>query len=225
MVGRKNILAGRKLAAAGLLAAAAAGTGFYWKSRMSVPAYTVLRVMDGDTFETTEKQLIRLAHIEAPELDLCGGEDAKDTLEKLVLNKPVYLKVMYRDKYMRLLSLVYTKDGFVNENMARTGNAIYRMDWSATAETKKLARAQEQARSEKAGIYGPECTQDDNPEKPNCNIKGNMREGNDSKIYSYPGCESYARTAVQLYLGDSWFCTEAEARKAGFVKANGCPEK
>lgn len=38
--------------------------------------YQVLRVIDGDTFETIEHQIIRLSGIDAPELELCGGLEA-----------------------------------------------------------------------------------------------------------------------------------------------------
>lgn len=43
---------------------------------IKVPAYQVLRVIDGDTFETAENQHIRVASTEAPELDRCGGTEA-----------------------------------------------------------------------------------------------------------------------------------------------------
>ena len=60
---------------AAILSTAAAG--FLWFSgnhgkSIQVPAYSVLRVIDGDTFETKEHQIIRLASVEAPELDTCG---------------------------------------------------------------------------------------------------------------------------------------------------------
>jgi endonuclease YncB( thermonuclease family) len=70
---------------AALVAVSTAGA--YWKSQIPVPAYTALRVIDGDTFETTEKQLIRLANVNAPELENCLGPEAKAEMEKLVINK------------------------------------------------------------------------------------------------------------------------------------------
>jgi len=195
----------------------------YWKiGSMKVPAYRVLRVIDGDTFETTEKQLIRLADVFAPEPENCGGSEAKDQLIKLIKDKPVYLKVTYRDKYMRLLSFVYTPEGFVNEKMVENGKAVYSLSSAKNPETETLEKAGKTAVEKKLGVYGPECTQIQNTKKPNCVIKGNIRKGGTGKIYSLPGCESYASTIVQLYLGDQWFCTEEEAKKAGFVKAGGC---
>jgi endonuclease YncB( thermonuclease family) len=223
MVSKKsNSKTVKQLVTGGAALLAVSTAGVYWKSKMAVPAYTVMRVIDGDTFETTEKQLIRLDDVDTPELELCGGPEAKAEMEKLVLDKPVYLKVMYRDKYMRLISLVYTPDGFINEKMVEKGFGIYRLSGNKTPQTEVLEKARQKAITAKAGVYGSKCTQVTNPDKPQCNIKGNVRQGAKTKIYSMPGCESYASTLVQLYLGDRWFCSEAEAKKAEFVKAGGC---
>ncbi len=216
---KKKLLAG----VAGFVMVSTAGA--FWKLNAAVPAYEVLRVIDGDTFETKERQLIRLDGVDAPELGLCGGEEAKKELKKMVMGKPVYLKVNYRDKYMRLLSLVYTPDGFVNERMVEKGVAVYRQSGIKNDTTPLLQSAHARATSNKLGIYGKECTQITNLEKPKCLIKGNIREGGSAKIYSLPGCESYAATKVQLYYGDRWFCSENDAKKAGFVKAGGCNGK
>jgi micrococcal nuclease len=205
---------------AGLVAVSTAGA--YWKLTKEVPAYEVIRVIDGDTFETREKQLIRLAEIDAPEPELCGGTEAKKYLTELVTGKPVYLKVMYRDSFMRLIAYVYTPEGFVNEKMVRKGLAIYRLKWQKNAQSEKLAAALEKAESDRSGIFGEKCTQIKNSQQPKCNIKGNAREGESTRIYLLPGCSAYNRTVIQLYLGDQWFCSESEAKKAGFVKAGGC---
>jgi len=186
---------------------------------VQVPAYNVLRVIDGDTFETAEHQHIRVASTEAPELDSCGGTEAKAALEKFILGKPVYLKVVYRDPYQRLVSLVYTKDKFVNEAMLSGGYSYY-MRSSPGEIGEKFKNATEKARQKKAGIFSSTCTQMTNTEKPSCNIKGNTRNG---KIYYVPECGVYNNVEVQLYLGDRWFCGEKEAVAAGFRKPEQCP--
>lgn len=222
MANKRKELLWKKTVVGGAVLLAVSTAGTYWKSTQPVPAYTVARVIDGDTFETTEKQLIRLAELDAPEVGLCQGKEAKEELTKLLMGKPVYLKVMYRDHFKRLESYVYTPEVFVNAKMAETGNGIYRMDWKKSDQTIQLSKAQEMARKNKVGIYSSKCTQETNPDKPKCMIKGNMNENSHEKIYVVPGCESYAVTKIQLYMGDQWFCTETEAKKAGFVKAGGC---
>ena len=75
-------------------------TGWYLsssKNQIQVPYYEVKRVLDGDTFETKEGQFIRLASTHAPEKGLCGSQEAKQELENLILNQPLYLKVLFRD--------------------------------------------------------------------------------------------------------------------------------
>jgi len=177
-----------------------------------VPAYTVLRVIDGDTFETTERQLIRLSSVDAPELDRCWGEKAKKKLESLIVGKPVYLKVEFRDPYHRLISQVYTPDGSVNKAMIQNGNAYYAKTGQGVDGGIEIANA---ARDQKLGIFSAECTQKANPLKPNCQIKGNVRH---EKIYYTPECGFYDQVDVELYRDDVWFCAEKEARNAGFRK-------
>ena len=182
-----------------------------------VPAYTVSRVIDVDTFVTTEKQYIRVASTDAPELERCGGPEAKAELEKLVLGKPVYLKINFRDPYQRLVSFVYTKDGFVNEKMLSTGYSYYSRT-SPGEIGESLSATGNKAREGKKGIFSPSCTQKTNLAKPKCNIKGNTV----SKIYYVPGCGNYDHVAVQLYLGDQWFCSEKEAVSAEYRKPQQC---
>lgn len=47
-----------------------------------------------------------------------------------------------------------------------------------------------------------------------CKIKGNI--GNSGKIYHVPGSPSYANTKIDESRGERWFCSEAEARAAGW---------
>ena len=51
-----------------------------------------------------------------------------------------------------------------------------------------------------------------------CDIKGNVNSDGD-KIYHRPGMSAYNNTKVKPEEGDRWFCTEAEAKAAGFRKA------
>ena len=51
-----------------------------------------------------------------------------------------------------------------------------------------------------------------------CRIKGNIsRRG---KIYHLPGTAHYPRTKIDTDRGEKWFCTEEEARAAGWRRAN-----
>lgn len=205
-----------------ITAATIAASGFLWflttanGLKIPVPAYRALRVIDGDTFVTTENQYIRLNSVQAPEKGRCGYEEAKKELEKLVLNKPLYIKVLFHDQFGRQISQVYSIEGNVNEKIVAKGLAIVESGTS----TDEVSKANNLAREKKLGIYSEKCTQMENKEQPKCNIKGNDRNG---KIYYLPSCGVYHNVSVQLYLGDQWFCTEKEAITSGFRKPQQCP--
>jgi endonuclease YncB( thermonuclease family) len=183
--------------------------------------YRVARVIDGDTFVTEENQMIRLADIDAPEMGRCGSVEAKNYLETMIDKQPVYLKIIYRDQYNRLVASAYTKAGSVNQKMLANGLAV----WSGyyNKDEPGLGPTAKQAKEGKIGIFSETCTQTVNKTKPTCQIKANNR--NDVKLYRFPGCGQYNNTLVELYMGDQWFCTEKEAINAGFTKGQDCFNK
>lgn len=52
---------------------------------------------------------------------------------------------------------------------------------------------------------------------PDCAIKGNISDN--GRIYHLPGSRGYDRTRINLRSGERWFCSEAEARAAGWRPA------
>lgn len=53
----------------------------------------------------------------------------------------------------------------------------------------------------------------------NCDIKGNISIDTGERIYHVRGQEHYWETKVSPQYGERWFCSEAEARAAGWRKA------
>ncbi len=51
-----------------------------------------------------------------------------------------------------------------------------------------------------------------------CRIKGNISR-NGRRIYHVPGGQYYERTRISPSLGERWFCSEPEARAAGWRKS------
>jgi hypothetical protein len=51
-----------------------------------------------------------------------------------------------------------------------------------------------------------------------CRIKGNINLRGE-RIYHVPGRPYYDDTRVDILKGERWFCTEAEARSAGWRKS------
>ncbi|WP_427857069.1 hypothetical protein [Devosia litorisediminis] len=51
-----------------------------------------------------------------------------------------------------------------------------------------------------------------------CNIKGNVSTRGE-RIYHVPGQRYYDRTRISASHGERWFCSEAEARAAGWRRS------
>ncbi len=205
-----------KKAIVGATVATTLGLGF-WASKAF---YTVASVIDGDTFITSENRYVRLDRgIDAPEIDRCLGKESKVELSKLVLGEKVFVKANYVDDRKRLIGSVYTINGDVGVAMLTAGLASYDNVGSSDKNNDYL-EASRLARQKRVGIYSSHCTQTQNPENSKCNIKGNVNDN--GKHYSLPECPSYGQSVVQLHFGDQWFCTEAEAKKAGFAKGGDC---
>ncbi len=179
----------------------------------------VVKIIDGDTFKLQNKQTIRLASIDAPEIDKCLGKESKKALSELILGKRVILLEPYSDVYNRVMALVISDGQIINEIMVRNGYAV---DTYAKLSSKKAMQdANAYARENKLGIFSSKCSQTD-PPNPKCVIKGNHDQRQNRKLYSYPGCMNYTRAVVDVWKDDEWFCTEAEAQKAGYARSGDC---
>src|SRR3569832_305953 len=52
-----------------------------------------------------------------------------------------------------------------------------------------------------------------------CDIKGNISMNTGERIYHVPGGRYYAATRISLMKGERWFCSEAQARAAGWRRS------
>ena len=181
----------------------------------------VLEVLDGDTLLLEQDVRLRLRHVDAPELEFCAGPESQQFLEKLVKGKRVVIKEKILDQRGRALSLVYLNGELINRLILEQGWGRYHHDVSSVeADLKQVG---DQAKVDKLGLYAPRCYQTENPDNPQCNIKGNIDPSTGTKIYHLPGCVHYQTTIVEKDRGEEWFCSEKEAKKAGYVRSNRCP--
>lgn len=192
----------------------------YQKLNQNLPGEKVLGVLDGDTVVLEQDVKVRLRHLDAPELQFCGGEEAKKILEKLVLGKKVTIQEQIIDNYGRPMGLVYNGSTLINLEMLKSGWVRYHSD--KTTKTEALKAAADEAKNKGLGVYGSLCSQTTNLINPKCNIKGNLDKNSTKKLYYLPNCAQYNFTIVEKDLGENWFCTEIEAQKAGFTKAATC---
>ena len=192
---------------------------------------------DGDSFVVSD-QPIRLKGVDAPELaqscvDRQGreyrcGERALDHLKRLVGGRDVVCQGDERDGYGRLLAHCRAGSVDLNASMVRDGWAVAFVRFDKT-----YVGAESSARKQGLGIWQGEfqppgdfraagrerAKHPAKRQRDGCVIKGNIASDGD-RIYHTPwGSEHYAQTRISTRKGERWFCSEAEARAAGWRPA------
>jgi endonuclease YncB( thermonuclease family) len=200
-------------------------------------------VIDGDTIEITGKR-IRLFGIDAPEgKQSCNrggktwrcGQRAAFALANLLAQSPVNCLRRDKDRYQRLVAVCYLNKLDVNGWMVQQGWALDYKQYSGGRYSKEELEAQRAKR----GIWAGEFTKpwewrraqssqevsprDLRPEEhgsqgADCRIKGNVSSRGE-RIYHVPGGAFYSRTRIDTSKGERWFCSESEARAAGWRRS------
>lgn len=197
------------------------------------------RVVDGDTIEVAGV-MVRLYGIDAPEkAQTCAGPQgewacgawAGRQLSAAIAGQGVTCHPQDRDRYGRTVAICLAGGADLGALQVEAGAAEAYRRYS----TRHVA-AEGAARARGLGIWGgamqhPEAFRAAaNPAPANpapsdlapaaaaaCAIKGNISAN--GRIYHRPGQHDYAATRIDPRKGEAWFCTEAEARAAGFRPA------
>jgi endonuclease YncB( thermonuclease family) len=131
---------------------------------------TVVKVTDGDTINVQNargtKLKIRLYGIDAPETEKSNkrtghvskpgqpyGEQAFRTLEGLLYHKKVTVEVMDRDRYHRLVALVWLGGKNINQEMVAEGYAWAYKQYLDTPYASEFIRLEEMARKKRLGLW------------------------------------------------------------------------
>lgn len=191
-------------------------------------------VIDGDTLEIAGER-VRMEGIDAPESDqTCGGgwfgewkcgRAATDQLRWLVGGRRVDCEAAGRDKYGRVLGWCSVDGRDINAEMVRTGHA-----WAFVKYSIRYQAIEADARRAKVGIWKGDAEPAwifrerhwdvaEGGAPKGCAIKGNVTEN--GHIYHMPWSLWYAKVKVEPAKGEQWFCSEADATKAGFRPAMG----
>lgn len=201
-------------------------------------------VLDGDTIEIHGER-IRFNGVDAPESAQpckngngkeyrCGAKSADALAEYLATSSPTTCEFVERDQYGRFVGNCSRADGSsVQRWLVKNGHA---MDWPRYS-SGAYAAEQKTAATNKIGIWQGEFQSPwewraarrqpiEAPIAPlmststggGCKIKGNISNKGD-RIYHVPGQEHYDRTRISESKGERWFCSEAEARSAGWRRS------
>ena len=211
-----------------------------WAVDLSGPA----RVIDGDTLDVDGTR-VRLHGVDAPEAaQSCFtadagwpcGRRATQALATLLQEGVVACAERDRDRYGRVVA-VCRRDGLdVNGWLVAQGWAVaYRRYSHAYVEQEAAARAAGRGvwsgefvmpwdwrRGRRVVQVAPErppATGTVARERGRCDIKGNVSYNGDRRLYHMPGDRDYAGTRISPGRGERWFCSEAEARAAGWRRA------
>lgn len=191
-----------------------------------------IRVIDGDTI-VVGKIKVRLHGIDAPELGQtctdargtdwdCGTWVARQVRARW---EGLHARCETRDKdrYGRSVAVCFIGGDDIGQVLVRDGLALayrkYSMAYdldekSAVIAARGLHGHVMQSPAEFRGSASEGSASDGS----SCTVKGNIsRDG--TRIYHVPGQEFYSRTRISPSKGERWFCSELEARRAGWRKA------
>jgi len=173
----------------------------------------------------------------------CGAKSAEALAGWLAASSPTSCQFVERDQYGRFVGNCTRADGAsVQRWLVRNGHA---MDWPRYSNG-VFAKEQSTAKAEKTGIWQgqfelpwewraaqrgqsdgssivalmPSATSPaaSSEQSSSCNIKGNIsRKG--ERIYHVPGQKYYAQTRISIGKGEQWFCSEQEAKAAGWRRS------
>lgn len=192
----------------------------------------VVRVIDGDTLDVGGAR-VRLHGIDAVEADqTCRPRQGPDwdcgtwvtqQVRALVEGREVSCDFVEYDRYGRSVSRCFVGETDIGRTLVQQGLAFafrkYSMDYDLDEKAAFVAgrglhahTVQPPAQHRLTRIRGRDA-----PDA-GCTIKGNI-SGKGVRIYHVQGQEHYDRTGIRTDKGERWFCSEAEARAAGWRAA------
>lgn len=191
-----------------------------------------VRVIDADTWDVGG-QRVRLFGIDAPELDqTCQRPDGEiwacgqwitDQVRARYQGRNARCSALDTDRYGRIVARCSINGADVGGALVAEGLAFayrrYSMDYDLDEKRAAVngrglhaSRIQSPADHRAARIRPAQAAPGD------CAIKGNISSGG-RRIYHLPGQEHYDRTRISTRKGERWFCTESDARRAGWRRA------
>ncbi|SFI49118.1 thermonuclease family protein [Jannaschia pohangensis] len=190
-----------------------------------------IRVVDADTIDIGAAANIRLIGIDAAEGDqtcrdtdgtiLPCGSFATEAARRMYEGRIARCEVDSTDRYGRALATCFVDGVDMNGELVRLGIARRYREGPAYFDEEKEARVlarglwayemvdpavwRAEGRARRAAANAPAG---------DCTIKGNISDS--GRIYHLSGSRAYGATRIDENRGERWFCSEAEARAAGW---------
>lgn len=208
---------------------------------LALPAFAgpagTATVVDGDTIKVGGVT-VRLHGIDAPEMDqMCGGDGApawacgawvRGELRARLDGRRVTCQPIETDRYGRTVAKCFVDGQDIGQQMVRDGLAFAfrRYSWDYDLDEKGAAvngrglhgsGIQSPAAFRQAGRAAQGAAHLANAPQ-GCTIKGNISKDG-KRIYHMPGQAWYDKTRINTSKGERWFCSEDEARRAGWRRA------
>lgn len=201
-----------------------------------------LTMTDGDTLRIGALR-IRLTGIDAPETDQTCRTDAGESwacgawvssrAAALFDGRRATCSTEGEDRYGRTLARCTVGGRDMGETLVKRGLAFAYRRYS-----KDYVAPERAARARKAGLWAVHVQSPEDWRRARsarqtqakaqaigqargqggCTIKGNI-SSRGARIYHLPHQEHYAKTRISAAKGERWFCSEAEARAAGWRKS------
>jgi endonuclease YncB( thermonuclease family) len=199
-------------------------------------------VTDGDSIKIAETR-IRLHAIDAPEARQpcrrngapwrCGAAAAAK-LRELVGTSDIVCTTTDMDSYGRTVAICNNGVVDLGAEMVFSGLALAYREFGDD-----YVDLEDEARAAGRGVWATDFappwewrrnpqsaspTQDEpsiSNERGDCRIKGNISWEKDERIYHVPGSRSYEETVIDLSRGERYFCSEEDARTAGWRAPRG----
>lgn len=189
-------------------------------------------VIDADTFDVGGER-VRLHGIDAPELgqpcrtggrELDCGRWAARVVRDAYQGRRTVCQTIDTDRYGRTVARCSVDGRDIGAALVQAGIATAFRRYSM-----EYVEIEKQAAAAGRGIWqtdmvDPSAWRGGQPRSTGgaaapagCRIKGNI--SSNGRIYHMPGQEHYDRTRISTSRGERWFCSEAEARSAGWRRA------
>ena len=196
------------------------------------------RVVDGDTLEITGTK-IRMHGIDAPESKQSClangktyrcGQKATVALSELIGSSDVRCEGKDQDRYGRVIAVCFVDQTNLNASLVSQGWALAYRRYS-----NEFVGEEAEAKSNNRGLWAgsfiapwdwrkgarlaaTDRTTSTDQASGGCEIKGNVSR-NGSKIFHVPGERHYEQTRIDESKGERWFCSEEEAKVAGWRRS------